>query len=1363
MTGPIGTAYVEVKGDLTQLNRDVATALAPANMSKAGKMAGVAMGGALAAGLAVAGIGKLAYDLGAEFDDAFDKIRVGTGKTGKPLKQLEKDFKSVFASIPTDAGTAADAIAGLNQRLGLTGKPLRSMARNIVELSRLTKTDLEGNIKSVSRAFVDWEVPVKKQTKTLDGLFRLYQKSGASVSDLTSDVQKFGSPLRTLGFDLGEAASMFANFERAGVNSQTMVPGFKLAIGNLVAPTKDLKGTFEQLGVAVGDPKKGLRQIMDLMGNQSDLSKVEKMSLAMDVFGKRAGADMAEAIKQGRFNLKPFIKEFEDGTDTIKKSAQDTNDTGENLKKFGNTMKVIFEPLGTLVFKAVGKVSEALAGLPLQKYAADIQRFTKHNQDFKDVLKAVAVGLKAFGRVAEFAFDNAKEAWKGAWTYIKGSMQVMRGTVKVVSGVIKGDWGKAWDGIKDIFRGSAKVVLGVVRAMSTPLRKSVSVLGGLLSKVFGGAWDKVEGIFETGGNAVISVVNKIIDAINAIPGLPNIDAVGMIEGPQTKAQKTFNTFQRGGPINLGKPSGDSVPALLERGEYVLNREAVKAVGKDKLDHLNFKKASRFQVGGPVGLINGGDVWDAAKGAAGDLVGKGASFFMDRLPKPNIPEPLTPIGPYLIDAAKEYIKGKVKGPADGGGPLGGATGNLAAAMQMATSHGLTITSTTGGTHAPGSYHYLGRAFDASNGSSPTPEMMSYFMDASSKWGGSITELFYDPVGWYIKYGSKVPGAIGGHSDHVHTAFQKGGSVLRKMAMGGGVNINRTFPGAMFPSSAWNALPELSFNVAAALAEAAGDWAGTDMPGVTFAQMSQGEGALKPGSMGDDNGDGSPDGYGWLAITRPYGDSYGVSKYGGYEKMLNPVLNAAVAAKMFGSQGTGAWYGDRFVTDKNAHYTGPYDIRKSLGGKTFAQAVGDPGSGGSVRSAAQIEARKRKNRIENRTTLLDRLRGRVKDSDSPLGKKGALWKLIQTWANFGDLEGEDKSTIIDKVRKASAMANPTGGIPILQNLAEYLHKNVDVSGEEDGNEKFVDRLAKVKENSTDRGTAKRSRLFKKMANRGIDFPLLDKLNDNADILNVFGERIDIRESLASAESGPGGSEFTDAELSDVTDQYQGKLALQQDRKRSIMRSIGYLSNVRDSFAEAIKKASPKASATHWKLPGFRKGFKAAKESLSELRTGEGNLTDLAGFTGKGGDIFETKLKLADLGVTVTSEGAALTASDSEVAALLKEQLAATNRSLAIMSAQQPIYEQFKPKFHSGGTVQGPIGSEVDATLLAGETVRTREQEAALRSSQPIQLTVIVEDGAVDSNKIKAAANEALVDVVRKVRTGGPTAGKAYSTNG
>jgi len=52
-----------------------------------------------------------------------------------------------------------------------------------------------------------------------------------------------------------------------------------------------------------------------------------------------------------------------------------------------------------------------------------------------------------------------------------------------------------------------------------------------------------------------------------------------------------NGYQTGGKYSSGP--GDTVPAMLEEGEYVLNRNAVDAVGKENLDNLNNQVEPRF--------------------------------------------------------------------------------------------------------------------------------------------------------------------------------------------------------------------------------------------------------------------------------------------------------------------------------------------------------------------------------------------------------------------------------------------------------------------------------------------------------------------------------------------------------------------------------------------------------------------------------------------------------------------------------------------------------------------------------------------------------------------------------------------------
>lgn len=98
-----------------------------------------------------------------------------------------------------------------------------------------------------------------------------------------------------------------------------------------------------------------------------------------------------------------------------------------------------------------------------------------------------------------------------------------------------------------------------------------------------------------------------------------------------------------------------------------------------------------------------------------------------------------------------------------GVSGNVNGDIAHAIALGQAMGLTVTSTTGGRHAPNSYHYSGQAADFGG----PPELLAAFYVAALNTYCDITELFYDPLGG-IKHNTPI-GAIGGHGTHVHIAL------------------------------------------------------------------------------------------------------------------------------------------------------------------------------------------------------------------------------------------------------------------------------------------------------------------------------------------------------------------------------------------------------------------------------------------------------------------------------------------------------------------------------------------------------------------------------------------------------------------
>lgn len=78
--------------------------------------------------------------------------------------------------------------------------------------------------------------------------------------------------------------------------------------------------------------------------------------------------------------------------------------------------------------------------------------------------------------------------------------------------------------------------------------------------------------------------------------------------------------------------------------------------------------------------------------------------------------------------------------------------------------LNCSSTSGGKHVAGSYHYAHRAMDLYG---PDAEMKRCMRAALARHR-EFREAFHDPMGRYVKNGEVRLGEIGGHMDHVHLA-------------------------------------------------------------------------------------------------------------------------------------------------------------------------------------------------------------------------------------------------------------------------------------------------------------------------------------------------------------------------------------------------------------------------------------------------------------------------------------------------------------------------------------------------------------------------------------------------------------------
>jgi TP901 family phage tail tape measure protein len=303
----------------------------------------------LSAGLAgaTAGVTAFVFDAGMKLDDALDNIRTKSGLTGDGLAALEGSFRNVAKRVPGDLGLVSDAVVGLYQRTGQTGPALEDLATQVATLARITKKDLNTTIDESTRFFGDWGVAVEDQGASLDFLFKLSQQTGVGVDFLQQKLVQFGGPLRQLGFSMEESAGLIAKFQKEGVNTELVLGSMRQALGRMA-----------KAGEA---PAETLRRVMEQIKGAG--SAGEANAKALELFGARAGPDMAAAIREGRFEIDGLLSSVAASGDTIASAAKDTDGWSETFSRLKNRITIGVEPLATKLVS--GLDSAVLAAEPL--------------------------------------------------------------------------------------------------------------------------------------------------------------------------------------------------------------------------------------------------------------------------------------------------------------------------------------------------------------------------------------------------------------------------------------------------------------------------------------------------------------------------------------------------------------------------------------------------------------------------------------------------------------------------------------------------------------------------------------------------------------------------------------------------------------------------------------------------------------------------------------------------------------------------------------------------------------------------------------------------------------------------------------
>jgi TP901 family phage tail tape measure protein len=491
------------------------------------------------------------------------------------VEQLSKDFAGKYGIAAKEtAGLAADLAA-----TGLEGQKLLDSVAQTTRLAVLGEVDRQEAMKATLALQGAFNMSTTELAESINFLNAVENQTSASLQDLTEAIPRVGPVINSLGGDVKDLAVLLVAMKEGGVNAAEGANAIKSGLASLINPTRQASETAKQYGIDLdGIVKANKGKLMPtIMAFQEALA-------GLDSFAK------AQIIEQlfGKYQFARISALFDN-----------LNASGSQTVEVLKLMSASSQDLATIANSEIRTLTESSA-----------MRFQRSMEAIKASL--LPVGEALTNSVIPFIEKTANlintlvEYSKGLPGPVKSFLKVATGFTLIAGPII-------------MLVGVFANFVGYITKTAMSITKLGAALAGLRTEKFEVLDDtqlaasKASDVLSSAYNNQKASLDKLNLTMEAY--LSNLREEVRLSNQLFMPGTTAGRGPRGGgkkaklamggqPYVPGSGSGDKVPALLEPGEFVVNKKATEKFGP-LLEHINFKQAPRFQNGGPIGLIRGG--------------------------------------------------------------------------------------------------------------------------------------------------------------------------------------------------------------------------------------------------------------------------------------------------------------------------------------------------------------------------------------------------------------------------------------------------------------------------------------------------------------------------------------------------------------------------------------------------------------------------------------------------------------------------------------------------------------------------------------------------------------------------------------
>ena len=584
-----------------------------------------------------------------------------TNKAVKDIQALGKEFTKFGIAAVDTMNMAADAAA-----MGLTGKALTTQVEQATKLAVLGQVSQQDALQTTISLQNAFGISSDQLAQKINYLNAVEHQTVLSIEDMTTAIPKAAPVVKQLGGSVEDLAFFLTAMREGGINASEGANALKSSLASIINPSKKASDMLASFGINI----KGIAD-----SNAGNLKgTVIGLARALDTL---APLDRARAIETmfGKFQFARISTMFQNITKSGSQAATALGLAGASV-----------EELAILSEREMGKVENAVS-----------VKFQKQMENLK--LQLMPLGkafLQAVTPIVKFAssilekFNNLSDGTK---KFVVGFIAILGGIAPVALMTV----GLVANGVANLMK-----FFGMLRGGMAKLNGQNNVLGGgfdyltqaetenlAQSQALHASHQDLIATFNVEANSANLLAEAYRNAASQAralasgsPGLFNAapGAGGAVDGlPPRK-------FASGGLVP-GSGNGDTVPAMLTPGEFVLTKDVVKQ-NPGIISALTSGKIQKFSEGGLVGSQSGSlgsgklpgyiqkeydriaSLSDANLKRYADLTGMGVDHTMDEIRKAvltNFEQLLKDVKTKTGSLTKEGLEQIGKAPGANGGP------------------------------------------------------------------------------------------------------------------------------------------------------------------------------------------------------------------------------------------------------------------------------------------------------------------------------------------------------------------------------------------------------------------------------------------------------------------------------------------------------------------------------------------------------------------------------------------------------------------------------------------------------------------------------------------------------------------------